>query len=1436
MSIAKHVARVAGLSLALILATACAEERSPINRVQADALAKSFFVGALDDPDDDPEFFHRVTVVDTAHGAGSDGLFTNSDAQPTTRVRFEITEDVLLARLTYERIADTDGTGLRRTADGQVVAAYAIRKHFDIRHEYNPSTGEELNVIVENDSDRPWYERAHFRVDWSRNLVTEAYELDTLSQLGIYYGVEWEPVAYFVNDPDHPHAPLFDPARGYFDVTNKAFATPEVIEDEWWGDYPACWLVGAFPEVNCNSSEVTLRQAFLRVGERDYEPLEYDGAQMEMFGLFTVDRLGYDRRYGVVDDKWHRFASRWNLYQASHGEVPCNTLETTPVGADPNRDDDGNGTEDECEAIGRGSRCDRFVGACTIPLRDRQVRTIAWHVNRDFPADLWDGTAAALAAWNDAVRQALVAGRLAECRRTGEQGCEGQMQWPQRWSDDYAPPIGANGPHEVPNVFVLCHNPVDPALGDDPALCGAAGTSPRIGDLRYNLISVVVQHQLMSPWGIMMDVEDPLSGEKIAGSVTLWSATLDRAAATLVDLLALLNGQIAPDEYIEGEDISEWVKANQLKSIEERGAPAMSVAEIASRRAAFDPKVLEPYVAGLAAPKAGAHPKLRRQARARALVDHGRLGPGNSALGERLRRLRGSGIEAQLISPEMMQAGGFDPTGPLSPDAVRRGSPFGRMNPAARREQQRAGRLGRARRHSCRFEAPEADNMIALARWAQVLFPAPDPFDAAAVHAHREQVFAWARQEFNKGVMAHELGHSMGLRHNFAASFDSMSYAQPYWQLRTSNGQVTADCPDGNVDGSGCVGPRWRDPLSQEEIDGNINRYATSSGMEYPGDQNQDMVLPGKYDRAAMRLAYGGVVDVWNEPGLSATPGQPQRQKAFHLAAMAANPGLFGVYYLPPAVPGDPYSYRHYSRYQNEFGLIRDCGPAADPADGVFGVACLGPPLDVVDLRDMEDFIDDPDYGAFDWAYISKAIDQQGRPRRGYQFSSDEYADAGNVPAFSMDAGADAYEQVRFLESLYENRYVLDAFRRNRVSFNSFDTTWRIQARYLDNIQQIAKTFAFGVLLEGDPTQPTAETLQDGFYGPLEMASTVALDMFGRILTRPEPGYYCPIDACGGVQPLGVDSEIYAADFAALPNLYLYDFRVALGDGRYLHNDYDYAQGYWWGDYQTQVGAYYDKIWATYYLAEAFDYFISSAKEDFTDSRYKNVNFATVFPSQVRRLFNALLTGDYETYAPWVLPAGAGGDTPLGTVSYPVWHDASASLGRPQGALLVDPNHAWNEQIYAMVWGSIFFPTNWSQAFIHEARITTDFDFPGWPDAETYAFYHPTTGTTYYAHTRGSESVMGQLRQRSAGARMLEWANELLARAYLVDRDVNGAPLLDLYGTPILLLDVNGQPQPDPANPGADAVLQRYVDNIDMMRQLTQTFALPLGDGDLPQP
>jgi hypothetical protein len=1425
----------------------CAEERDPINQVQIGALPKSFFVGAkLEDASDDPEFYFRTTIVDVSAGAGSESLFTSSDSQPTVRIRWEVTETKLIGRLAYELISGTDQKGTngaprddeprgkngkapaRTTTDGQIVASFAIQKHFDIRRRYNAETGEENNVIVENDVDRPWNQREYIRVDWSANLVTDAYDLDAASQIGVWGAVKWDPIAYHISDPDSLDAPVLDLKGGYLDITNKAYAAPQMVYDEELGESPACFLTGNFPRISCNPSEVKMRLAFRRVTSSDYEPLDYDGNRMDLFGYFTNDRYGYDRRYGIVDEKWHRFASRWNIYEKSHAEpvVACATPESTPAGLDPHRDGDRDGTEDECSSVGRGSRCDEFTQACTVPVRDREIHTIAWHVNREFPEELFESSRKVVKAWSDAMRVAVISARLAECRRTKDSGCEDAVGWPSPWSDDFVPPVGRASQAEVPEVFVLCHNPVDPTKGDEPA-CGKAGTSPRLGDLRYNMYTYVTSPQASAPWGIMVDAEDPLTGEKIAGSVNMYGATLDRAAGNLVDLVDLLNGVTAPDQFISGKDVSDWVTANRAGGPASRPSP-MSADELAGRLGAFDPVAIAPFSTSSKPHKGPA--QLRHKQRMKELADAGKLGMGNGAIAQRLQKLRGSDIEAKMITPEVAQLSGVDPSATVTRETIARVSPMGRTAPMMRRALERRALLGRASRHACRREAPETDHLIGLAKAAQVLFGKVDPKDPIALKEHKAKVYSWAREKYAASVYSHEFGHSVGLRHNFAGTFDSLNYDEKYWQLRTKNGTVTKPCAAGTTDGEDCVGPRYSDPITQEEIDKGIGAFATSSVMDYPGDQQLDMFIIGKYDRAAVRFGYGGVVDVWAAPGVSVDGAGEGQLKAYELTALSSPPGLFGVIGMPQ--PGsNEYKYLHYSRYASEFGLVNDC---KNDSESPIGSTCRGAPMDVVDYRDLKDFAPIPEYASF--STTKQVVDAKGRVRRGYMFSSDEYANSGNVPSFSYDAGADAYEQVRFLESAYENRYLVDAFRRSRTLFNSWDVVQRTQGHYLDPIQLIAKTYAFAMVLDvEDPTTPPPELLADGEYGPLATASSVAFDLFTRMLTRPEPGAYCftANEACPGIQPPGLFDYIYTADPYPLPATTAYDFNVALGNGRYVHNDFDYDKGYWWSDYQKQVGSFYDKTWAVYYLSEAFDSFISNSKEDFVDGRYKNVNFATIYPEQTRRLFAAIMTGDIESFAPHA--EAAGGGIPSATLVYPQWHLLNGVGTRPQEPKIVDPAFGWNEQLYAMVWGTMFFPTSWSNAFINDARITALANEQlSWPAAETITFVDPETSITYRAHTTGTEKMFGIDKQKSVGARMLDWANNLLTEAYVCETDAEGDFILNPDGTPKLKL-TNGKVQPNPDFPGGVAALRRYVANIDVMRQLVTNFVRPL-DASLPSP
>lgn len=466
-----------GLGVALALATfGCAQEREPISRVQPNALKKTFFVGEdLQSTADDPEFHYRGTVVDTGYGAAQDGLFTSTYAMPVSRIKWEITETKLVARLAYERIENTDGkVGTTKGQQGQVVAAFPIQSHFDIRRSYNPVTGEEQNVVEENISDRPWYEREFIRVDWSRNEVNNAYDFDTLSMIGVYGGVQYEPMSYYVNDPTDPDAPVFD--EGYFDVTQKVYATPQMLTfapdlASIFGvsSFPACMLDadiggGSAPTGNCNPHELKLRLSFKKVVDTDYEAQDWDGVRFQAFGAFTLNfngRMGYTRPYGIVDQKTHRFIERYNIWDRSHyyddaanmtGAIACGSGDDYYAGWDEKAakaeaDAFCNGAVSEKTNGMGGSRCDVYAKKCTLPFRLRKERPIVWYYNdgdydktndpnAPWAEGMFEPTDWATIEWDVAMRSARTAARLVECKAQGGEDCDSQFpHWKGQMED-----------------------------------------------------------------------------------------------------------------------------------------------------------------------------------------------------------------------------------------------------------------------------------------------------------------------------------------------------------------------------------------------------------------------------------------------------------------------------------------------------------------------------------------------------------------------------------------------------------------------------------------------------------------------------------------------------------------------------------------------------------------------------------------------------------------------------------------------------------------------------------------------------------------------------------------------------------------------------------------------------------------------------------------
>jgi len=508
--------------------------RPAVNRVQPDVLDKTQLIpvqyGALvnsgatpgsltvDMIRREPQWLHQVTVVDKPATTGYVGISSYTQVE---RINWEVTENFLIARQSYDRLVGAEA-GPTRPQVGQnphvneILAVYRIDSHFDIRRQYNTTTGEEQNVLEENSSDRPWYLRRYMRVDWSQNLV---------SGYSVLMYNEWqgsarsESVATYFNNPEDPNRPVFDygdfngqsNVLRYFDITNRSVLHPEEAHLDGYPNAPACILYDNLHQ-SCQPVDLLMRVSFRRVDpSRDFQPVNMDGHRFDRFGFFDVDRHGFDPHLNAAGQLYRRhFAARHNLWQQHHVAVADNALDHRT--GDPTCQNDGdcinmsptarcdatqhtcgevfvrcNATpgsnqsaqqlaDDQCNTAMHGSQCDLDItynrgdgwGLCLLPYRQRTVRQIPYHLSPNYPERMMPVTRQVVSEWNRVFTYAVRQARVRECLLDNP----GQTQQCAAEAEPTAhpnPDVPGAEEGDARFVYVGCHNPV---WGPDPNLPG----------------------------------------------------------------------------------------------------------------------------------------------------------------------------------------------------------------------------------------------------------------------------------------------------------------------------------------------------------------------------------------------------------------------------------------------------------------------------------------------------------------------------------------------------------------------------------------------------------------------------------------------------------------------------------------------------------------------------------------------------------------------------------------------------------------------------------------------------------------------------------------------------------------------------------------------------------------------------------------------------
>lgn len=1313
MSLSKYMIRLALASAAMTVglgSASCSVRNGDLDLTQSSPYwSKDYF-----NPND--SWYYRATVVDTPPNAGftseGDGHWLLLE-----RLRWEITEDKLIGWRDFAAAPGSENEQYEGGQDkykGTPVAIFTITDHFDIRRNYDPITGEESNVIVQN-YDRPWYERQFMRVNWAMNLAPSYQWHIQVHQSG---------TAFVDIDDEKGNPKRFRFENEYFEVTTRTSLVPDV--------YSYYGLYGAGYAGDLQSSLIDVRHSFMKVDpNNDYQELPMPATVVleDENGKEVRDENGYAVRVPI----WDRFGIYStlgrNTWDPDRGSVASNQLFNAT----------------RFNIWEKSKNADGSV----IPESKRTPKPIVYYSNVEHPKQLLNGSREVARQWSQVFKETVF--ELDKLNPAGERKFAAFSDVPEMFilkendcnpanvatvlgglsaelraiikkdaavvslDENDADGLRFDGSIEsVAERYNLANDPNNnapfsvrqemetQALADLERICSATeyytGVEgdpqdqlpdfkyQRAGDVRYNLMNLVMSDHQAGWLGLGPMLADPLTGETIHAVANVAVAHLDTSTARATQIIDAINGLIPLDDLAFGYDIQSYMTQKLAEAAEITNAqPSQELVREMDRR-------------------------FRALGQGENLLHE--ISP--NAAKERLQRVAGTSLEQRLVSPDdlklnhqfdpiaQVQQGDFASVDEAILDQV---SPV-RNGDLAERYKERQSTIMRMGEHA--MDAPEfVDSfVVGLALQYKDLPP-------------RER-FEKIRESIYIAVMLHEVGHNVGLFHNFSASTDALNYGERFWELQKLPADLDdaiAVAPDANTldqltrckgalaDLRTQAGDASYTVTTQECLRQTESVY--SSIMDYHGNWNADASGLGPYDHAAIKFAYGQLLEVFDDGALQVNPEQQDMSRWLFL---------------------------------NDWKKIPD-----QLTNGVEGMYKRK-------------------YVQYDWTATST---QQKPPSNAvpYRFCPGGYY--GQLPECRVfDYGPDTRSNTSFLLTRYWQHYFFTHFNRDRLwdyFVGGEQGAINADLQVFDDFTQKMQWYYFFKATDPEFTGSDAEADY--------LATTITgLNHFSHVLGHPGNGVYTTVNKS---QVFGLTNDSPDTDRLApsdimvqWSNLFQCDAQnfatidaqgapqtakagyqlanVPLGDGRPFFlgftNDYE--------EYYTRyVGTFWAKQYALLFMGLNTAWFPRTTYA--VDPRFFDVSWYRLFPNEIGKIYHDLIVDQQ-------INIGAVVDANGRVIHRDLIDPATGKAPDYTGLSRTIPSISFNHQYYAMLYGQALMSSTLDGApdFTKTMKLTidgSDDDLAAFDSAnpeDVAVFTHPISGLTIRGLRVGPNPIAYDLVQR----------------------------------------------------------------------------------------